>query len=425
MYISIPTTHIQPRDSMRAIAFRFIVCYLLLYIWPFPFQYIPFLSYALTPIHTFLSGFVDSVAGPALFGNAYSPLTPTGSGDTSYCYTQCCLFAVTALVACLLWTVIDRKRTSYQTLAVLFDTTLRFYLAATLFTYGFIKVFPLQFPAPGADRLAQSYGESSPMGLLWTFMGSSTLYTAFTGMGEVTAGVLLLFRRTKLAGATLSALVFLHVFVLNLAYDVPVKLFSLHLLLISLYVAAPMVKAFMGRPIPNAPPLAEVIFPTWRSPRARWIISGIKWVLILFIGVQPLAAAYLQQEELTQDVPSDNASMQGIYTVSSFSQNGEAKQNTGWKEVRLNKNLLEVVYADGASIPWHCVVLRGTKKIRLASKDLSTFGEFNFTGDAQELVLTGTINQDSLVVHIRRTGEYTIPLLSRGFHWVSEEPFNR
>lgn len=420
----ITTEHAQLSDRIRMIGFRFVFCYLVLYIWPFPFQYIPFVGYILNPINTFFSHLTDTVGGPALFGDAYVASHPTGSGDTSYNYAQSFLFLAVALVAGLLWTAFDRKRTSYTTLSLVFDTTLRFYLASTLFTYGFIKVFPLQFPAPGAMRLAQSYGESSPMGLLWTFMGSSKLYSAFTGMGEVTAGVLLLFRRTKLWGAVLSVFVFLHVFVLNLAYDVPVKLFSLHLLLISLYVAAPIVRQFTGRPVSNGPPLAAVIFPRWHSRRATWVITGIKCVFILLIGIQPLLVAYQQHEEITEDVPPDTAAIQGIYTVSSFRQNGEAKQTTGWREVRFNKGLLEVVYTDGASIQWHCVILRGTKKIRLASKDLSTFGEFEFAGDAQELVLTGTIHQDSLVVQAHRTGEYTFPLLSRGFHWVSEEPFN-
>jgi hypothetical protein len=413
-------------DQLRAIGFRFVFCYLALYIWPFPFQYIPFLGYALMPFHTVLSSFVDGVAGPALFGDAYNVFNPnTGSGDTSYRYTQSCLFLVAALAACLIWTVLERKRTSYKTLSVIFDTTLRFYLAATLFDYGFIKVFPLQFPAPGTARLAQSYGESSPMGLLWTFMGSSKLYSLFTGMGEVTAGVLLLFRRTKLLGAALSAFVFLHVFVLNLAYDVPVKLFSLHLLLISIYVAAPIVKKFTGMPAPNDPTLRELVWPKWNSKKAKWIIIGIKCLLIFYIGIQPALASYQRHAELTQDVASDKSGLPGIYTVSSFRRNGEAIQTTGWREVKFSNNLMEIVYADGVSIQWYCVVLRGSKKIRLASKDLSTSGDFDFTEDGQELILTGKLNQDSLVVHTQRSADYTIPLLNREFHWVSEEPFNR
>jgi hypothetical protein len=412
-------------DRLRALGFRFVFCYLALYIWPFPFYFIPFIGYVLNPLSTFLSSFTDTVAGPALFGNAYILSHPTGSGDTSYNYTLVFSFLAMAFVACLLWTAFERKRTSYTTLSMVFDTALRFYLAAALFNYGFIKVFPLQFPAPGAMRLAQTYGESSPMGLFWTFMGSSPLYTSFTGTGEVAAGVLLLFRRTKLVGATLAAFIFLHVFVLNLAYDVPVKLSSLHLLLISLYVATPIVKKFTGGYIPEPPRLSTIIFPRWTSRWKQWLIVGSKCVLILFIGAQPMLVAYQQHAEMTQEVPpSDKAEIRGIYTVSYFSQNGEVKKN-GWKEIRLGQNQMDVAYADGVSIPWHCAILRGTKKIRLVSKDLATSGEFSFAEEGQGLVLTGTILQDSLVVRAHYTAAYATPLLDRGFHWVSEEPFNR
>jgi hypothetical protein len=40
-----------------------------------------------------------------------------------------------------------------------------------MLVYGFIKVFPTQFHLPGPGRLVQPYGDSSPMALLWTFMG--------------------------------------------------------------------------------------------------------------------------------------------------------------------------------------------------------------------------------------------------------------
>ena len=58
---------------------------------------------------------------------------------------------------------------------------MRFVLASALFGYGINKVFALQFPEPGLQRLTQDYGDSSPMGLMWTFMGASAPYTMFAG----------------------------------------------------------------------------------------------------------------------------------------------------------------------------------------------------------------------------------------------------
>jgi hypothetical protein len=107
-----------------------------------------------------------------------------------------------------------------------------------------------QFSPPGSDRLAETYGASSPMGLLWTFMGSSRAYTAFSGYMETLGALLLLWRRTALLGALTSICVLFNVMVLNFCYDVPVKLFSFHLVLIGACIALPdarrLVQLFLG-----------------------------------------------------------------------------------------------------------------------------------------------------------------------------------
>jgi hypothetical protein len=42
---------------------------------------------------------------------------------------------------------------------------LRYFLAFVLFTYGFFKIFKLQFPTPDPGRLTETYRDSTPMGL--------------------------------------------------------------------------------------------------------------------------------------------------------------------------------------------------------------------------------------------------------------------
>jgi hypothetical protein len=99
-----------------------------------------------------------------------------------------------------------------------------------MITYGVLKVIELQFSPPTPDRLIQTYGESSPMGLIWTLMGFSSLYCFFGGAGEVLGGLLLSLRRTTLLGALVCIGVLANVVMINLSFDVPVKLFSSHLL---------------------------------------------------------------------------------------------------------------------------------------------------------------------------------------------------
>ncbi len=69
-----------------------------------------------------------------------------------------------------------------------------------MINYGAVKVIKAQFPNPTLDRLLQPFGDASPMGLLWTFMGASESYNIFTGAGELIGGLLLTTRRTTLLG---------------------------------------------------------------------------------------------------------------------------------------------------------------------------------------------------------------------------------
>jgi hypothetical protein len=160
----------------------------------------------------------------------------------------------------------------------------RYALAFSLIGYALIKIIPLQFSHLQARQLAESYGQSSPMGLLWNFMGFSTAYTVFGGVAELVPAILLLFRRTALAGALIAFGVLLNVVMLNLCYDVPVKLSSLNLLLLSVFLVLPesgrLLRIFvLNRPVPamdlGAPAIAD--------SRIRGGATVLKYVCILFL----------------------------------------------------------------------------------------------------------------------------------------------
>jgi hypothetical protein len=70
-------------------------------------------------------------------------------------------------------------------------------------------------------------------------MGFSTPYTVFAGCAELLPAVLLLFRRTALLGSIIASAVMLNVVMLNFCYDVPVKLYSLNLLLLAVFLTLP------------------------------------------------------------------------------------------------------------------------------------------------------------------------------------------
>jgi hypothetical protein len=168
---------------------------------------------------------------------------PSDSGDTTMNWIQNGLFLTVALAGGVLWTLIahlrNNRRTEYRTL----HAWLRFFLRLTcgmfMITYGLAKVFPFQMPPPSIAILNETAGNMAPMTFLWNLIGLNPVYEIICGSAEVLGGILLLYRRTALAGALFSTFVVTNVVLYNFCYDVPVKLFAVNLLLACIFLALP------------------------------------------------------------------------------------------------------------------------------------------------------------------------------------------
>jgi hypothetical protein len=222
-----------------------------------------------------------------LLGQTLPPLIPTGSGDTAQDWALTLLNASLSLLLGMVWTIIQPRDPSPRQLAGL-SLGLRVALVFWLYQYGSIKFNFGQFGLLPAGVLNDTYGDSTPMGLLWRFMGASPSYQWVAGVAEVLPALLLLHRRTVTLGALVAAVTLTNVLALNLAYDVPVKLFSFHLLLAAMVLAlldhARLHALVAGRALP-----AQVWPP--RSPRLhRWAVAG-SWLLTLLALGQVASSA--------------------------------------------------------------------------------------------------------------------------------------
>ena len=165
--------------------FRFAFVYLLLYNLPFPLNAFPYVDKSVEWYNSSWNWIVTNV-GQAVFHREVSTVI-SGSGDRTFDFLFVACVLLISLVITVIWTVLDRKRLSYPTLHRWLNVYVRFCLGMAMIGYGAFKVISSQFPAPTLDRLMQSYGDSSPMGLLWTFMGASEPYTMFVGAAEMIA----------------------------------------------------------------------------------------------------------------------------------------------------------------------------------------------------------------------------------------------
>ncbi len=166
------------------------------------------------------------------------PLELVGPGaDKIYDWVLAAFLAVLALTIVGSWCVLDRRfqnRANVHRLLYLFVSMC---LGASLIGYGTFKLIPNQMPAPSLNRFLEPYGQFSMPSVLWNSVGASRPYEMLLGAIEITNGILLFLRAFRVLASAMAVAVTAQVFVLNVAYDLPVKLYSFHLLLMAVWLA--------------------------------------------------------------------------------------------------------------------------------------------------------------------------------------------
>jgi hypothetical protein len=250
-------------------------------------------------------------------------------------WVQIFCILVVASVGTLLWSIRDRKRVSYPRLHVWFRVMVLVWLGATMFYYGAGKVVPAQMWFPRLSRLLERFGDFSPMAVLWSSIGASRSYEFFTGCVEIAGGLLLFMPRTTLLGALICAASMTNVFIMNMTYDVNVKGWSLHLILMAAFLLAPDAKRLMNLFLLNRPAQPSFRVPLFRSPSADRVAQTV----ILLVGVILLAAGLnLSVRYYGTVVAGTPPPLYGIWTVEDFSVDGQSRpplitDNVRWRRV--------------------------------------------------------------------------------------------
>src|SRR3954467_4950440 len=157
----------------KRIGFRLACIYSVVYALPFPFGSIPLTDAVASYYSKIWEAVIPWLAQHVLHLGYQIVVADTGSGDRIFDWIQTGTCLTLAIAGTIVWSLIDRRRANYERLYRWLRLYVRLYVGAVLISYGAYKVIQSQFPAPNLGRLVQPYGDSSPMGLLWTFMGSS------------------------------------------------------------------------------------------------------------------------------------------------------------------------------------------------------------------------------------------------------------
>jgi len=419
---------------MTRLAFRWCVIYFGLYVlitqmlgtmFVLPVGNIPELG-QLPPIRQ-----VTEWVASRVFGVTSMVVNSTGSGDRVFDWVQAfCLFVI-ASVATIVWSWLDRGRERYVGLYAWFRLFLRFALGTTMLSYGLVKAVPLQMPAPSLTRLLEPYGNFSPMGVLWASIGAARGYEMFSGLCEVLAGILLLVPGLTTLGSLVCLAAAMHVFVLNMTYDVPVKLFSFHLILMALVLLGPDAKRLASVLVLNRPAESFSEPRPFQRRRAMQLIVAAQLVFGAYVIGIDLYGAAKSWTRFGGGAPK--SVLYGIWNVEAMSIDGHTRSPLvidfdRWRRVIFQFPTAAAFQRMDETFTFYSANIDPNAKVLTLSKrdDKSWSAHFAFQQPASDrLILDGAMNQHAIRMELRRVDHTTFLLVSRGFHWIQEYPFNR
>ncbi|MBA3971617.1 MAG: hypothetical protein H0X46_05640 [Bacteroidetes bacterium] len=392
--------------------FLFTPLYTFFYIFPFPFDAFPQVDF----IFNYYERLNDSFtlwAGRHIFGITHIQKLPfSDSGDTTFGYTKVLIFFILSLILALTIVIFDKKRNNYEKSYAWLFVYIRYCIGFYMLVYGFDKVFKSHFPFPSLEKLEQPFGQSSPQGLLWAFMGYSTTYTIYLGIIEVLSGFLLFFRRTAALGAVIVLAIMINVTVVNFSYDVPVKLFALHLVAYAMILLSPYFNSIFSffvlkkevKLAEQAQPVYPQIIHNYRRP-IKFITIGAFTILFMNFSIVNMR---------TDGDSAPKPPLYGIYKTTARPSDNISEIIFDEKTTMIKRKGHNLYFETAVDTLQHLIHFR-------SNADTSAVTDLRYQLDGDVLTL---IEQDSMKIVFKKIDLKSYPLISRGFHWVVEYPEN-
>ena len=281
--------------------------------------------------------------------------------------------------------------------------------------------------------LNEPVGNMSPMTFLWALIGMNPGYEIICGAAEVIGGVLILFRRTALVGALLSAFVMANVLLYNMFFDVPVKLFAGNLLLALLFITLPDVQPlfrFFWLHQPAAP--VGVWVPPASRRQFRIATRVVELIFVATFLIWMPIGNYIGLRGYWKELRVPNALL-GAWKVDTAHTSGlESPEHEAITDLYVDDSVRAFSRSTGGAL-WRTNMkpdpAKHTMRIGIYVNDPVLYALQ--MPDNDHAVLTAIPPEDkksdaakkfkpSTVVLTRVPVPAHYPLLDRGFHWVNE-----
>jgi hypothetical protein len=319
------------------------------------------------------------------------------SADTFWAYILAISFFLIAIIAAFIWTIFSIKK-SYTVLFYYLHAIARYYLAFSLLSYGISKIFWNQFFIP-EWALITNLSDLAPQHVLWSFMASSKSYQFFGGLMEIIPALLLLFRRTSLLGALVAIPVLLNVLMLNIGYDVGLKLILFHLAIFAVFILLPDSKRLISIFVFRSNITIDVILPFIFNKMKKWLYYTLKFGFILFIVVTDLIAN-IERSNAKSEL--SEGSILGMHQVKHFYLNNQVSPKyfelTYWKRFVIYPNNQILIQFINDSISWHPIKADTTMNLIVIFSDIdSSFYKLYYTKITPlEWAFKGNFQNDSV-----------------------------
>jgi uncharacterized membrane protein YphA (DoxX/SURF4 family) len=439
---ALPLAEVRPRWNLATrVAFRLSFVYFTLYVVTtqmlgglLPFGWIPDIggSVAMRRMYAWVGAHVFRLGSPVSF-------QPSGSGDKLVNYLQVASLLLIAVGATAIWSVVDRRRPDHRALNKWFRVFLRFALGSTMISYGMVKAFPLQMPAPGLQRLLEPFGNFSPMGVLWYSIGASKSYEMFAGFMEILCGVLLFVPQLATLGAMVTFATTVHIFTLNMTYDVPVKLFSFQLILMSMVLMAPEATRIANVILFNRTALPSTQPPLFKRRAAVLAVLAVQLVYGGYLVWNDYTGA--RRDWTTRGGGAPRSPLYGIWNIERMTIDGHERSPLVTDYGRWRRVLFQAPTAitfqrmDDTFVGYPAKIDVAAKTIAIttvpnvpnappATNGPTTTFTFH-QPDPEHLILEGSLDGRKLRMEGRLFDRNKFLLVTRGFNWIQERPFNR
>ena len=284
-----------------------------------------------------------------------------------------------------------------------------YYIAAVFLKYGFDKVFKRQFYLPEPNILYSNFGSLTKDTLFWSTMGTSHFYSVLTGVIEVIAGLLILFKRTRVAGFFLALVVAINILLINIGFDISVKLFTLFLLMVLLFNLYPFLKNTYALFIQHTQVKSSV---------NKWlhvcVCAGI-------IGL--ILVPYISSRNFNDD-NAERPFLHGAYQVEHFTINNDSlsKSDFPYKRFFFHRNSYIIFQReDDSMVDYFFEINIGTKQMELRDYENNKIViTYNYDEKTGALQLTFA-NKSNWIIGSTALNWKALPAVQDGLHYTIDE----